>query len=58
MRGRNTFKTGMEIRRVRLNQGLTAGNTLSFQDNSGAADTGFEIADLYGISYTDHVVLP
>ncbi|MFZ1999740.1 MAG: TonB-dependent receptor [Candidatus Sulfotelmatobacter sp.] len=52
VRGRNTFKTGMEIRRVRLNQGLTAGNTLSFQDNSSSADTGFENADLYGISYT------
>ena len=50
--GRNTFKTGMEIRRVRLNQGLTAGNTLSFQDNSSTADTGFVNADLYGISYT------
>ena len=52
VRGRNTFKTGMEIRRVRLNQGLTAGNTLSFQDNSSTLDTGFENADLYGISYT------
>ncbi|MGA8646118.1 MAG: TonB-dependent receptor [Candidatus Sulfotelmatobacter sp.] len=51
--GRNTFKTGMEIRRVRLNQGLTAGNTLSFADNSSTADTGFINADLYGISYTD-----
>ena len=51
--GRNTFKTGMEIRRVRLNQGLTAGNTLSFADNSSTADTGFENAELYGISYTD-----
>jgi hypothetical protein len=50
--GRNTFKTGMEIRRVRLNQGLTAGNTLSFADNSSTADTGFETASLYGISYT------
>jgi hypothetical protein len=52
VRGRNTFKTGMEIRRVRLNQGLTAGNTLSFQDNSSTLDTGFVNADLYGISYT------
>ena len=52
VRGRNTFKTGMEIRRVRLNQGLTAGNTLSFSDNSSTSDTGFESADLYGISYT------
>src|SRR5271166_5571822 len=52
VRGRNTFKPGLEIRRVRLNQGLTAGNTLSFQDNSSTANTGFENADLYGISYT------
>ena len=51
--GRNTFKTGIEIRRVRLNQGLTAGNTLSFADNSSNADTGFVNASLYGISYTD-----
>lgn len=50
--GRNTFKTGMEIRRVRLNQGLTAGNTLSFQDGASPLNPGFESADLYGISYT------
>jgi hypothetical protein len=50
--GRNTFKTGMEIRRVRLNQGVSAGNTLSFQDSSGASDSGFEGAALYAISYT------
>ncbi len=31
--GRHTFKTGMEIRRVRLNQGKTASNTLSFGSN-------------------------
>lgn len=53
VRGRNTFKTGMEIRRVRLNQGLTAGNSLSFVDNSSSQNTGFESAELYGISYTD-----
>lgn len=29
-RGRHTFKTGMEIRRVRLNQGQTADNVLTF----------------------------
>jgi Carboxypeptidase regulatory-like domain len=52
VRGRNTFKTGMEIRRVRLNQGLTAGNTLSFQDGASPLNPGFESADLYGISYT------
>lgn len=51
--GRNTFKTGMEIRRVRLNQGLTAGNTLSFADGQSPLNPGFESANLYGISYTD-----
>ena len=30
--GRHAFKTGMEIRRVRLNQGKTASNTLSFNN--------------------------
>jgi hypothetical protein len=30
--GRHAFKTGMEIRRVRLNQGQTADNTLTFGD--------------------------
>jgi hypothetical protein len=32
-RSRHTFKTGMEIRRIRLNQGQTANNTLNFGDN-------------------------
>jgi len=31
--GRHTFKTGMEIRRIRLNQGQTENNTLNFGDN-------------------------
>ena len=31
--GRHTFKTGMEIRRIRLNQGKTADNTLTFSGN-------------------------
>jgi hypothetical protein len=30
--GQHTFKTGMEIRRVRLNQGQTSNNSLSFGD--------------------------
>ncbi len=47
-RGRHTFKTGMEIRRVRLNQGKTADNNLDF----GNSDAGFENAQLYGISFT------
>src|SRR5580693_7222316 len=46
--GRHTFKTGMEIRRVRLNQGKTADNILNF----GNSDAGFENAALYGISFT------
>src|SRR4029077_12896004 len=46
--GRHTFKTGMEIRRVRLNQGKTADNILNF----GNSDAGFETASLYGISFT------
>jgi hypothetical protein len=50
--GRNTFKTGMEIRRVRLNQGKTADNILFFQDNSGTSDAGFNKAALYQISFT------
>ena len=34
-RGRHNFKTGIEIRRVRLNQGQTADNTLTFADDPG-----------------------
>jgi hypothetical protein len=52
MHGRHTFKTGIEIRRVRLNQGKTADNNLYFADNSGAADTGFVNASLYQIAFT------
>jgi hypothetical protein len=32
-RGRQTFKTGLEIRRIRLNQGQTENNSLSFGDS-------------------------
>ncbi len=48
VRNRHTFKAGMEIRRVRLNQGKTADNNLDF----GQANAGFEDAKLYGISFT------
>ena len=34
-RGRSTFKMGIEIRRVRLNQGITADNNYTFPDASG-----------------------
>ena len=32
-RGRHTFKAGIEYRRVRLNQGITADNTITYTDN-------------------------
>lgn len=36
--GRHTFKTGMEFRRVRLNQGQTADNVITFGDNQSLID--------------------
>jgi Carboxypeptidase regulatory-like domain len=33
-RGRNTFKIGGEVRRVRLNQGITQDNSISFTDDA------------------------
>ena len=45
--GRNTLKTGIEIRRVRLNQGKTASNTLDF-----ASDTDFTNAFLSDVKFT------
>jgi len=51
-RGRHTFKTGIEIRRIRLNQGKTADNNLDFSDSSGTADTNFVNATLNNISFT------
>jgi Carboxypeptidase regulatory-like domain/TonB dependent receptor len=44
--GRHTFKTGMEIRRVRLNQGITADNVLNFSD-----DNSLVTATLDNITY-------
>ena len=44
--GRHAFKTGMEIRRVRLNQGQTADNTLSF-----ASEADMTTATLSNISF-------
>lgn len=32
--GRHTFKSGIELRRVRLNQGITADNTINYTDNN------------------------
>src|ERR1700739_4179240 len=45
-RGKHAFKTGGEIRRVRLNQGQTADNVLSF-----ASETDMTTATLSGISF-------
>jgi len=50
--GRHAFKMGMEIRRIRLNQGKTADNNLYFQDNSGTDETAFVNATLYDIKFT------
>jgi len=44
--GRHAFKTGMEIRRVRLNQGQTADSVLSF-----GSETDMTTATLSGISF-------
>jgi len=46
IRGRHTFKAGMEIRRVRLNQGQTADNQLNFSDDQSLID-----ASLASIKY-------
>ena len=45
-RGPHTFKTGMEIRRVRLNQGQTSDNVLSFGDAASLVS-----AQLSNVSY-------
>jgi hypothetical protein len=37
-RGKHAFKAGMEIRRVRLNQGQTADNQLTFSDDQSLID--------------------
>jgi hypothetical protein len=50
--GLHTFKMGMEIRRIRLNQGKTADNIISFADSTGAIDAGFVNAQLYSVNYT------
>jgi len=34
VRGRHTFKVGMEVRRIDLNQGITEDNSINFDDNN------------------------
>lgn len=43
---KHTFKTGMEIRRVRLNQGQTVNSTLNFSDDQSLID-----AQLSGLNF-------
>jgi hypothetical protein len=50
-RGRHTFKTGIEIRRIRLNQGKTADNRLDFTDSSGNLDTNFMNAEISALQF-------
>jgi hypothetical protein len=44
-RGRHTFKTGLEVRRIELNQGKTADTTISFADQASIiANTATDIS--------------
>jgi Carboxypeptidase regulatory-like domain len=49
--GRQTFKMGVEIRRIRLNQGKTADNNLDFSDQSASADMGFVNAQISKLTF-------
>jgi Carboxypeptidase regulatory-like domain/TonB dependent receptor len=42
VRGRHAFKMGMEIRRVRLNQGQTADNVLNFSDDASLVSASLD----------------
>ena len=44
-RGRHTFKMGMEYRRVRLNQGQTSNNTLTFGDDYSLSQASLSKVD-------------
>jgi len=44
-RGRHTFKSGMEIRRVRLNQGQTSNNNLNFPDTTSLLTASLKSVD-------------
>jgi hypothetical protein len=50
-RGSHAFKMGIEIRRIRLNQGKTADNNLFFNDASGSANTAFESAQITELQF-------
>jgi hypothetical protein len=40
--GRHTFKTGLEIRRIRLNQGQTSNNVLTFSDDNSLVNASLD----------------
>jgi hypothetical protein len=40
--GRHTFKTSIEVRRVRLNQGITADNILNYTDNESLIENNID----------------
>src|SRR6266567_1662179 len=44
--GRHTFKTGIEVRRIRLNQGITEDDRLAFTDNNSLINDNLNSADV------------
>ena len=48
VRGRNTFKVGMEVRRIRLNQGITQDDAITFVDNSTILNNQLDSFSLKG----------
>ncbi|MFI5094770.1 MAG: carboxypeptidase regulatory-like domain-containing protein [Candidatus Acidiferrales bacterium] len=49
--GRSTFKAGLEIRRIRLNQGKTADNNLDFSDGAPIGDPSFVLAQVSTLTF-------
>lgn len=45
--GRHTFRTGIELRRVRLNQGITASNSITFADLAGLESNTLDSIDYF-----------
>ncbi|HKU24707.1 MAG TPA: TonB-dependent receptor [Candidatus Sulfotelmatobacter sp.] len=46
VRGKHTFKTGIEVRRIRLNQGITEDNIYNFTDNASLINDQLDSAFL------------
>jgi carboxypeptidase family protein/TonB-dependent receptor-like protein len=45
-RGHHTFKTGIEVRRVRLNQGITEDDRIDFPDNASLINDSLDTAEI------------